>query len=220
MNKLTIISWEQYFKTNKLYFVLSFAFFCLFLAILTIFLVVNYQQNKKPLLSSFNNNVSIIEETEAKTKVISTMIVVDIGGAIKNSGVYQLAEESRLADLVKNAGGFKEEEINKLWLQKNLNLAEKLTDGKKYYIPYLGEMIIEDLTSFNNDNNQLFQENIDNLISINQAALKTLTTLPSVGEVRGQAIIDNRPYTKIEELLTNEVVTETIFEKIKNLITL
>jgi DNA uptake protein ComE-like DNA-binding protein len=81
-------------------------------------------------------------------------------------------------------------------------------------------MIIEDLTSFNNDNNQLFQENIDNLISINQAALKTLTTLPSVGEVRGQAIIDNRPYTKIEELLTNEVVTETIFEKIKNLITL
>lgn len=221
MNKFTIINWKRFLEKKRLYFLISFALLCLFLATLTIFLILNYRQSKEPVLSPFNDeSVLITAKNEEETKEMSVTIVVDIGGAVKNSGVYQLAEESRLADLIKMAGGFKEEETNKLWLQKNLNLAEKLVDGKKYYIPYLEETVIENLIISNDEEKQSVQENTGKLISINQATLKTLTTLPSIGDVRGQAIIDNRPYTKVEELLTNEIVTEIIFEKIKNLISL
>ncbi len=221
MNKFTIINWKRFLEKKRLYFLISFALFCLFLAILTIFLILYYPQKKEPVLGSFSDEMTaVMEKTEKEVNITLTTIVVDIGGAVKNTGVYQLAEGSRLADLIRSAGGFKEEEANKLWLQRNLNLAEKLADGKKYYIPYLEETVIGNLAISNDEEKQSVQENTGKLISINQATLKTLTTLPSIGDIRGQAIIDNRPYEKVEDLLTNEIVTETLFEKIKNLISL
>ncbi len=211
-------NWKLFFIKKSRYLFFIFTIFSSFLAILSILLILNYQNVKRPFLNYSNDNVSAeIAETEEKMKLDLALIVVDIGGAVKNSGVYQLAYETRLADLVEKAGGFQENEIDKLWLQKNLNLAEKLVDGKKYYIPYLEESISSlDKISVNKEEDT--KEKINNLISINQATLKTLTTLPGVGEARGQAIIDGRPYLEINDLLKNKIVTEAIFEKIKNLI--
>lgn len=210
---------KQIFGENKFYLLGIFALFCLFLAILLIFLILFYQEKEKSILTHLGDaDFTIEQKTENNSKIELTEIVVDIGGAVKNSGVYQLAEGSRLADLVERAGGFNTKEVDKWWLQKSLNLAEKLVDGKKYYIPYLEETK-NTVSSFSIEEN-LDDLNVNNLISINQASLKTLITLPSVGEVRGQAIIDGRPYSKTEDLLINKIVTETIFEKIKDLIIL
>ena len=210
---------KQIFGENKFYLLGIFALFCLFLAILLIFLILFYQEKEKSILTHLGDaDFTIEQKTENNSKIELTEIVVDIGGAVKNSGVYQLAEGSRLADLVEREGGFNTKEVDKWWLQKSLNLAEKLVDGKKYYIPYLEETK-NTVSSFSIEEN-LDDLNVNNLISINQASLKTLITLPSVGEVRGQAIIDGRPYSKTEDLLINKIVTETIFEKIKDLIIL
>lgn len=220
MNKNLINSWKCFFTKNKLYLLVAFALFSSFLAILSIILIISRQNEKKSFSGYSNDDLSMATvETEKEVKISSALIVVDIGGAVKNSGVYQLASEARLADLVEKAGGFQENEIDKLWLQKNLNLAERLADGKKYYIPYLEEGInSSDTVLLNKEENT--NEKTDNLISINQAVLKTLITLPGVGEVRGQAIIDGRPYLEINDLLENKIVTEAIFEKIENLISL
>lgn len=210
---------KQIFGEKKFYLLGIFALFCLFLAILLIFLTLFYQEKEKSVLTHSGGDDLIIEQkTENNSKMELTQIVVDIGGAVKNAGVYQLAEGSRLADLVERAGGFNTKEVDKWWLQKSLNLAEKLADGKKYYIPYLEET--KNTVSSSSMEESLEELNVNSLISINQASLKTLTTLPSVGEVRGQAIIDGRPYAKTEDLLINKIVTETIFEKIKDLIIL
>ena len=48
---------------------------------------------------------------------------VDIKGAVKNEGVYELSNGSRVTDVVKLAGGFTEDAD-----KKSVNLAEKVTD--------------------------------------------------------------------------------------------
>jgi competence protein ComEA len=139
-------------------------------------------------------------------------VVVDIGGAVQTPGIYRLADNQRLADLITLAGGFLTDQVDRYYLQKSLNLAEVLVNEKKYYIPYEGEMMtgtseVEVMTGMS--------EEEDNLISINQANLKTLMTLSGIGEVRGQAIIDNRPYSALEDLLLKAVITEKVFDSIK-----
>ena len=46
---------------------------------------------------------------------------VDIKGAVKNEGVYELSNGSRVTDVVKLAGGFTEDAD-----KKSVNLAEKV----------------------------------------------------------------------------------------------
>ena len=57
------------------------------------------------------------------------------------------------------------------------------------------------------------------LININTASFEELDTLPGVGKVIGQKIINNRPYSSIEELQTKKIVNKSTYEKIKDLIT-
>jgi DNA uptake protein ComE-like DNA-binding protein len=58
------------------------------------------------------------------------------------------------------------------------------------------------------------------LISINNAEGKSLETLPGIGEKRASDIIANRPYSSINELLSKEVLSQTLFDSIKELITI
>lgn len=63
------------------------------------------------------------------------MIKVHIDGEIKNRGVIELEEGSRLVDAIEKAGGFTEESDT-----SNLNLAYVLQDGEKIYIYSKEEM--------------------------------------------------------------------------------
>jgi competence protein ComEA len=56
-------------------------------------------------------------------------------------------------------------------------------------------------------------------VNINSADKATLDALPEIGPVLAQAIIDGRPYTKIEEVMKVKGIKEGKFAKIKDLIT-
>ncbi len=152
-----------------------------------------------------------------KSNFLSSLIVVDIGGGINYPGAYQLESTSRLADLIVLAGGFKTSEVDNWWLQKNLNLAEKLSDGKKYYIPYKNEVLSfkDEVIGVENK-----KAEIDDLVSINNAPLSELMTLTGIGEVRAQKIIDGRPYHEVEELISKKIITESIFIDNKGVLSL
>lgn len=65
----------------------------------------------------------------------SDLIYIHIAGAVKKPGLYTLAPGSRLFQAMKAAGGAKADaDVNAI------NLAEKLSDGEKVYVPTEQEM--------------------------------------------------------------------------------
>lgn len=132
---------------------------------------------------------------------------VDVSGAVKNPGVYYLPAESRVEEAIAAAGGVTNE-ADVVFLSKSLNLAQKITDGMKIYIPVSGEKGATAVLGA--------AESGPTVVSINGATPEELDTLPGVGAVTAQKIIDNRPYGSIEDLLTKKVVSRSVYDKIKD----
>src|SRR3989344_9681048 len=81
------------------------------------------------------------------------LISVDVSGAVKNPGVYQLKDGSRIEDGIKIAGGFSDN-VNQEYVLKYLNLAQKLSDGSKVYVPLEGEQVSSSQTTVAGTSNQ------------------------------------------------------------------
>ena len=56
-------------------------------------------------------------------------------------------------------------------------------------------------------------------MNLNTASAEELDKLFDIGTVRSQAIIEGRPYKKIEDVMKVKGIKEGIFEKIKDNIT-
>lgn len=140
-------------------------------------------------------------------------IKVDIQGAVKKPGIYQLETGQRIADLVASASGFVTE-ADAFYIAKTLNLATELKDQDKIYIPFLEENQSRDGESSSSDTETSSQLESD-LISINQANLDTLQTLSGIGAVKAQAIIDNRPYSNLNDLLSKKVLSENLLNNLR-----
>jgi len=129
--------------------------------------------------------IEIISETESKTKEI----VVDLQGAVAKPGVYTLLDGSRVNDVLIKSGGLSGT-ADRDWVAKNINLAQKLVDGQKIYIPEKGELIEGVAVS-----------RMAGKININLASKSDLESLPGVGSAYAQRIIDHRPYQSLNDLL-------------------
>lgn len=56
-------------------------------------------------------------------------------------------------------------------------------------------------------------------VNINSASAEQLDAIPNIGEKRSEAIIKGRPYTKTQELVSKKVLTQGVFDKIKDKVT-
>lgn len=68
------------------------------------------------------------EDDEKENK--EEKIIVHLSGAVEKEGIIELNENSRMADAIEKAGGLKENACI-----DEINLAYKLEDGMKIYIP-------------------------------------------------------------------------------------
>jgi len=140
-------------------------------------------------------------------------IYLDIAGAVNKPGLYQLASGSRLNDAIKIAGNLSDD-ADKDFFARNFNLARIVSDQEKIYVPSVWEIKNGYFSVINHA-----PTTTTDLININSAAIDELDTLPGVGQVTSQKIIENRPYQSIDELLNKKVINKSVFEKIKGLIT-
>lgn len=162
-----------------------------------------------------------VEVLESVTEVQGSEITVEAAGAVQNPGVYKLQSDDRIEDLLISAGGISSD-ADRNWMEKYLNRAAKLTDGQKVYIPKTGEQS-QVLSANNSGGDQSVSSDIllsgESPININTSDQKTLETLSGIGPTYAKKIIEQRPYSTVDELLTKDVIPQKTFEKIKNQIT-
>lgn len=129
--------------------------------------------------------------------------VIEIKGEVNKPGIYFVNESYRISDCILLAAG-----LTKNADTSSLNLAAKVNDGMQILIPL-------------NNQGQIIE---NNKVSINNASLDELVQLPGIGSAIAQNIIDyrekNNGFKTIEEIKEVSRISETLFAKIKELITL
>ena len=175
------------------------------------FLLNNENNNliANDFIENTNNNISSSEKTEINT------IVVYICGAVKESKVITLKENSRICDAIESVGGLTENAD-----LTNINLAYILEDGEKIYIPKQGETIPDDATSISTNN----YSSLNNKININKASQTELETIPGIGPSTALKIInyreENGKFKKIEDIKNVPGIGDVKFENIKEYISI
>lgn len=169
-----------------------------------------------------------IEKEEVQ--ITNKTIFVDIKGSVLNEGVYELNEGSRVIDLINLSGGLKEDANTRY-----INLSKVLNDADVVVIYSNSEIekakqsdiiYVETPCVCESVNDSCLENNINSndtlLININTSSLEELMTLPGIGQSKGNSIINYRtktPFLSIDDILNVDGISETVYEKIKELIT-
>ena len=228
------------FNSNKKQFfiLLGIIFFMVLIIFIYFFRFSNSNYDSIDPENILENVTSISSNTLSENSVNSIIdndnyIIIHITGAIQNPGIVKLLTGSRIADAINSAGGFTDDaDIS------SINLAFKLDDGQKIYIPRIGENDL--ISSVDNsyissnsgtsivsaDNysslNSINSSNSD-LININSATQTELETIPGVGPSTALNIIQYRNqngyFTSIDEIKNVNGIGDAKFENIKNYIT-
>ncbi len=139
-------------------------------------------------------------------------IFVEVAGQVARPGVYELKTEPLVIELIELAGGFSSD-ADLLFVHRELQLAVRVDDGQKIYIPSIHE-------TASNATPANYSESEGVKLNINTATLEQLMSLDGIGEVTAGKIIANRPYTSLEELKEVEGIGEATYNKIISSLTL
>lgn len=166
-------------------------------------------------LGSPSTKVEVLEATTESQG--NREMVVEIAGEVEKPGVYKLPGGSRVDDLLAISGGLAVN-ANRDWVEKYLNRAATLVDSQKIYIPSQSEALSAKETGGDQSISADFSGQGSGLTNINTADLSELDKLPGIGPVYGQSIIDHRPYSTNEELVSKGALKKSVYEKIKDLV--
>ncbi|CEP90832.1 competence protein ComEA [[Clostridium] sordellii] len=192
--------------------------------------IVSQAEDKKEINKNFEpiqKDEDLNMDNSEKTNTVNKKITIFISGEVKSPGVVELYNEDRLMDGVKKCGGVTDEaDMNRI------NLAMKISDEGHYIIPKIGEEIEnvkdkgkETVNQTQNLNDNKYEQNKENnKININNASLIELDSLPGVGEVTAQKIIDyreeNTKFKSIEEIKNVKGIGENKFNNLKDYISI
>jgi competence protein ComEA len=142
-------------------------------------------------------------------------ISVDVSGSVANPGVYKLKGGARIEDAINSAGGFSDEASTE-YVAKVLNLAQKLTDGSKVYVPSKHEQT----TNVVSQTASTLGVSTQSKVNLNTSSQGEIEALPGIGPVTATKLISSRPYQAVEDLINKKVVSKAVYEKIKDLVVL
>lgn len=174
----------------------------------SVFLDGSMKTEESPAISP-ENDVGQTEKSD---------LVVYVCGAVNSPGVHILPAGSRLHEAVEMAGGFSAEADLSYH-----NLARILEDGERIYIVSFAET--ETLTVKQKAEGEagVLEDTAGGRINLNTATREQLATLPGIGEVRAESILEYREkvgeFTDIEEIMNISGIGEAMFAKIRDKIT-
>ena len=167
-----------------------------------------------------------------------TYYLVDIKGEVNNPGTYSMKKGSRVIDVIHLAGELKSDADTSV-----LNLSKKVTDEMVIIVYSYDE--VKNFTKVKEEEKQEQEKCISNngikndacistivednstsntKVSINNATLEELMTLPGIGEAKAKEIINYREekgeFTDTNQLKEVKGIGDTLFESIKDNITL
>lgn len=143
------------------------------------------------------------------------LVTVDVSGGVVKPGIYTLPAESRVGQAVDAAGGIASTaKVGQI--HESINLAAKLTDGQKIFIPIQTQSTTEQLAI----SNQKGSDPTSSKTSINSATKVQLEALPGIGEKKAAEIISHRPFSTISEVQSLVSISDANWEAIETMITL
>jgi competence protein ComEA len=161
------------------------------------------------LISGGNNGIQQSEADQPEEDE-PLLIMVHISGQVYFPGIYELVNGDRVVDAVELAGG-----LTKSADLDRINLAKKVKDEEKIFIPEIGIEIPADIEAE-------VQSAGSGLININTCSKNDLESLPGIGEVIAERIIQYRDTSKfyeIEDIRNVSGIGDAKFNSIKDLIT-
>lgn len=169
-----------------------------------IFVEVDKTAEKKGAVGVISAESNILEDINIK---------VDIKGAVKAPGVYEVKKGSRVTDLIKLAGG--------ATIDAELaatNLSTKLNDEDCIVIYKKGEDVkIKNFKSSTESDMSSSSAEKNNIININTAEKEQLNTLTGIGDVKSDAIIkyreENGGFKSVDELIKVDGIGEKTLSK-------
>lgn len=200
----------------------------LIIILLLSFLIVYELKNKEKKDELYIEDTIISDEVIPE--VMEEYIFVDVKGSVKKPNVYKLQKGARTIDAINASGGLAKNANTRF-----INLSKELKDGDAIVIYSNDEIkkaqkqntiyvetpcICEEVK-----NDACYQENnISNAkININTSTKEELMTLSGIGESKANAIIEYRTnngnFNVIEDVMKVSGISETIFNKIKENIT-
>jgi competence protein ComEA len=183
------------------------------LLLLAVFLVVGIVINK-PKNYKYNEEDIFVDSLPNETveKAETKRITVYIKGEVNKPGVYSLKSGSIVEDLIKLAGG--------LTLEANpdskLNLAKKLRDEDYIYVDKKQDPGAVPASA------AVYGSSGSDRINLNTATLSELDTIPGVGPVTAQKIIDYREkhgdFSALEDLKKVGGIGDKTLEKFRDMV--
>ncbi len=191
--------------------ILLFLLVILIIAVAILFFKDNIFNSKEKIIIDQTTTSSQLEDKKVEQNSNQELekkeedIIVHLGGAVQNPGVYQAKSGVRIYQLLKMAGGAKDDAD-----LDSINLVMKVVKDGRVVIPY------------HNKSPQLSSSK-SNKININLATTKQLEKLKGVGPATAAKIIEYREskgaFNKLEDLMKVSGIGPKTFDKLKDQIT-
>ena len=172
------------------------------------------EKNLQAEVAAVSKDSSSEKEVKKEESAEQDLITVDVKGAVKSPGIYDLPVGSRVHDAVQKAGGLTDEADS-----KSLNLAQKISDEALVYVPTKGE----EAASQQATSGTTPSTSKEKKVNLNKASLEELKQVKGLGGKRAQDIIDHREangkFKSVDELKKVSGIGAKTIEKLKDYVT-
>lgn len=181
-----------------------------------VIVLVGWGLHKKPVSPEESNitmGTNMTSNQSNNSQHQGGVIWVDVKGAVKRPGLYQLKNGSRINEALQAAGGqCKDADM------KQVNLAKQLCDQQMIYIPVQGEQVPN--VSMTMSDGQVANDGNSETVNLNTATKDQLCQVTGIGDKKADLILQYREehgqFKSIDELTQINGFGEKTVEKLRD----